>query len=90
MNEVSVYCETTDDWYGNYRIKDDQRVSNLVHVQFMKLSNDQWRCCVWGNDDFGMEFDSWLEGEAWNKFIQIIGWKYVNKEPLKALGFVSA
>lgn len=90
MRKTSVYCVTTDEWYGNYKIKDDARVSDLVKVSFLKLSDGNFRCCVWGNDDFGLEFDHPEEAVVWNLFLQVIGMAEVNQAPLRALGFIPA
>ena len=91
---VEVFKRTQDDWYGNYKIAGDQRVSDLVEVSFMNLLPDQsttnWRVCVWGNDDFGLERDFENETVAWNIFLQVIGMKLVNQQALRDLGFVAA
>lgn len=93
---VEVFKRTQDEWYGNYKIVGDQRVSDLVEVSFINLSPNvspgepNWRVCVWGNDDLGMEQDLENETEAWNIFLQVIGMDYVNRDKLLALGFVSA
>lgn len=93
---VEVFKRTQDNWYGNYRVEGDQRVSDLVEVCFLNLLPTQtpgspnWRVCVWGNDDCGMELDFENETQAWTMFLQVIGLKYVNRNSLIALGFVSA
>lgn len=88
--KVNVFKRTQDEWHGNYKIVGDARVSDLVEVSFMRLSDGNWRCCVWGNDDCGKEFDHADEATVWNIFLQVIGWQYVNQQPLKELGFVPA
>lgn len=92
-----VFKRTSDNWYGNYKIKNDARVSDLVEVSFTVTGPDprhhqgEFRVCVWGNDDCGMEKDFADDEElAWNCFLQVIGMKDVTKEKLKILGFVSA
>ena len=93
---VEVFKRTQDDWYGNYKIVGDQRVSDLVEVTFMNLlpttgpEPTNWRVCVWGNDDCGQERDFESETEAWNIFLQVIGMEFVNLQALRDLGFVSA
>ena len=92
---VDVFKRTQDDWYGNYRIVGDQRVSDLVETSFMKLEpmntgGPLWRVCVWGNDDCGVEKDFESETEAWNTFLQVIGLPFVNRSLLTAMGFASA
>lgn len=93
---VEVFKRTQDDWYGNYKIVGDQRVSDLVEVSFLNLGptlqpgQPNWRVCVWGNDDCGMERDFENETEAWVMFLQVIGLEHVNRNKLITLGFVSA
>jgi len=87
---VEVFKRTQDDWYGNYKVVGDQRVSDLVEVSFLNLMPSGWRVCVWGNDDCGLERDFESESEAWNIFLQVIGMESVNKQPLRDLGFVAA
>jgi hypothetical protein len=41
---------TSDDWYPNLP-------DGTVTVMFVELSTGQWRVCVWGGDDCGMERD---------------------------------
>lgn len=94
MQRISTFKETQDNWYGSYRLDSSymgREKPMLVEVIFNgNIGDGVWRTCVWGNDDCGMEFDSHLEAEAWNKFLQVIGMKYVNMADLVALGFISA
>ena len=97
---VSVFKETQDNWCGSYNMNDwyeGRKNIMLVEVIFNGniTVNDPtrvpvWRTCVWGNDDCGMEFDCATETEAWNKFSQVIGMKYVNMVELRNLGFIGA
>lgn len=54
-----MFRPTKENWCGNFAIAGDARWPrpNLVCVQFLKMSTGQWRVCVWGNDDIGMEKD---------------------------------
>jgi len=90
MINISVFCETQDEWYGNYKIRGDARVSDLVQVSYLPLSDGTYRCCVWGNDDMGLEFDHANQEYVWEIFVQVISQQYVNQAPLRALGFVPA
>lgn len=90
MYTVDVFKRTQDNWYGNYKIANDARVSDLVEVSFIPLEGGEWRCCVWGNDDLGWEFDHADEATVWNVFLQVIGMPFVNLQPLKDLNFVPA
>lgn len=92
---INVYKQTDDDWCGNYKVADDVRVSDLVEVSFCQTGpnppiNGDWRVCVWGNDDLGMEMDFDNETTALNMFYQVIGLDKVNMSLLKKLGFWSA
>lgn len=94
---VEVLKPTQDDWYGSYTINGGYNgVTNQMFVEVIFNGNisspdraPTWRTCVWGNDDCGMEFDCSTETEAWNKFLQVIGMKFVNRDELIKLGFVS-
>ncbi len=92
---VSVFKKTNDDWYGNF-VLDNHAKTRLVEVSFTqtgpdpKNGNGEWRVCVWGNDDCGMERDFEDESEALNCFYQVIGWDTVDFMPLKYFQFVSA
>jgi len=41
---------TSDDWFPT-------AADGTVKVSFAELSTGQWRVCVWGDDDCGMERD---------------------------------
>ena len=92
---IDVYKQTDDDWYGNYKVVDDARVSDIVKVSFCQTGpnppiNGDWRVCIWGNDDMGMEMDFDNETTALNMFYQVIGLVKVNMSLLKKLGFWNA
>lgn len=91
---INVYKKTNDDWYSNYKIKEGD---DVVQVSFTQTGPDpknfkgEFRVCVWGNDDCGMERDFGKEeATALNMFMQVIGLPSVDKIKLKELGFVSA
>ena len=95
---IEVLKPTQDDWYGSYNIEGHYNgIENQMCVEVIFNGNisapgtaPTWRTCVWGNDDCGMEFDCSTEAECWNKFLQVIGMKFVNRAELSRLGFVSA
>jgi len=92
---VDVFKRTTDDWYPSYLIQGDIRFSKLVEVSFTQTGPNppitgDWRVCVWGADDCGMERDFQDEAQAWNCFLQVIGWEQVSMQALKDIDFVSA
>lgn len=94
MKTVAVFKRTLDEWCPSYKVVyDNGQVDMFVEVSFMKLHpSNEWRVCVWGYDDCGMEkdFPPENENEAWNTFLIIIGWHYVNMQHLSKLGFVGA
>jgi len=98
--QVNVLKPTLESWHGNYTL--DGWYYGVQHQGFVEVTFcgnictydttlvPVWRTCVWGNDDCGMEFDCDTEAEAWNKFLQVIGMKFVNRAELVSLGFVTA
>ena len=91
---IQVYKKTNEDWYGNYEIKDGD---SLVKVSLTQTGPDpknykgEFRVCVWGNDDCGMELDFGAdETKALNCFLQVIGTGCVSRDHLISLGFISA
>lgn len=69
MKRIDIFKKTKDDWYPNYP-------NDMVKVSFLQLHNflqntNEWRVCVWGNDDFGLEHDFKSKKEA-EKVFEII------------------
>ena len=91
---------TDDDWYGNYKIEDVANYpdgelkgkNKLVDVSLLTLGPgaDQFRVCVWGNDDFGLEldFDSVFDAQA--MYLKLLQLEVINEYDLKQLGFKRA
>lgn len=93
MKRLDVFKLTDDDWHGSYIIKGwHNGVENpkLVTVTFTWLTDGNWRVCVWGNDDFGLERDYANENEAWEMFQLLLEQEKVNTGWLKSNGFVNA
>ena len=95
--KIQVFKRTEDLWYGSYKLAESSAADNmLVEVSFTQTGPNpdeglgEWRVCVWGNDDCGMERDFTDETAALNMFYQVIGWTYVNKDQLSNLGFIPA
>lgn len=93
MTMTRVYKETSDDWCPAYKMGK----VNLISVSMTQTGPDpkkfqgQYRVCVWGADDLGMERDfENREAEAHNVFMQVIGLPKVNIADLQQLGFVPA
>ena len=90
---LSVFKQTKDDWYPSFKIAGDVRYSDLVSVSYIELfPSGEWRVCVWGQDDMGVELDfpPHKRIEAWDVFISIIEKEYVEISFLESLGFYSA
>lgn len=90
---VEVFKHTSEDWFPSYKM--DGGRTSLVEVCFTQTGPNppiagDWRVCVWGGDDCGMERDFSSETEAWNCFLQVIGLKDVTRAALKERGFSSA
>jgi hypothetical protein len=85
--KINVFKKTKDNWCGNYKIIDNREVFDLVEVSFMQLLSGEWRVCVWGNDDFGVERDFKDQTAAFVVFQAIIQEEYVNKNTLLTCGF---
>ena len=93
--EISVFKETTDDWRGNYQTTIGLQLVNVMFTQTgpdPKNYQGEWRVCVWGDDDCGLERDyaPAEESAALHMFYQIIGWETVGMAQLIDHGFTSA
>lgn len=95
MKRITVYKETHDDWHPSYTVHgwDDLK---LVTVSFTQtgpnpdVGDGEWRVCVWGEDDCGMERDYSDKSLALAMFNKVIQWEFVDMSDLKKHGFVSA
>ena len=87
MKRRECFKNSTDNWYPCYDNK-------LVKVSFMSLGpdGDQYRVCVWGADDFGMERDFDLDRyqNAETLFTRILEMEDVTQKQLTNLGMVVA
>lgn len=89
------YKETTDDWCPSY-IRSTANYPNegpkLVEVSLLELHTGQFRVCVWGGDDLGMEkdFPADQQSQALNQFLTLLMWPNVNRDDLTTEGFVYA
>jgi len=92
MLRKCFFKETTNNWYGNFKISEDQRHvgKRYVHVSLLELNNGQFRCCVWGNDDLGMEYDSEEYKTVENLFLDIALKDVINFKDLEEMGFIDA
>lgn len=89
---ITCFVPVQEDWYGNYRIEGDARHADtrLVQVSALSLSDGNYRVCVWGNDDFGLERDFEQPGQAMVLYQLIVSRPYPTQEWLKNLDMVPA
>lgn len=90
---MRVFKLTSDDWYPSYQLKGYHKGTKdpkMVEVSHLKLTNGQYRVCVWGADDCGMDFDTNSGNKAFRVFMMILDWDVVTKAKLKEMGFVTA
>lgn len=88
---IDCFKQTFDDWYSEFRIKDDQRhQGKFVCLSLLSLSNGLHRVCVWGNDDCGFDFDTSDPIEARQLYSQLALQESIIKSHLKTLGFIPA
>lgn len=91
MIRIEIFKRTHEDWYPSYYVnKGTATEEKLLKVSFLQLSNGQYRCCVWGNDDKGMDFDTKYEAVARDLFHRLAELDSIIEEDLKLMGFVPA
>lgn len=77
--------ETKDNFCGNYG-----KNENLVEVRFCySYPNKNWRVDVWGDDDFGIIFETKDRDEALSMFNKLCEMEFIEQEELYKLGFVN-
>lgn len=82
-NKRCCMVPTTDNWYPTYD-------GGYVQVSLIPLSDGTWRCCVWGDDDFGLDFDTEDRQKATEMYELVTAMPNVVVAHLKRLGFVNA
>lgn len=78
---VDVFKRTDDDWYPSYNLEQWNKgveKQKLVEVTFCTTGanppyDGEWRVCIWGGDDCGLEKDFSDETMAWDCYLQVIG-----------------
>jgi len=75
-----IFVPTSDDWSPNFP-------NNQARLSYIgRISDGKFRVCVWGADDFGMEYDATTEGEARWLFNHLSRLD-ITRKYLKKLGF---
>lgn len=94
LERVSCFKMTDDDWYPSYKLQGYHAGTmnqKLVTVTFLQFPDGGgYRCCVWGQDDCGMDFDHEDRNLVWFTFMDVLFQEKVNKGFLKDRGFVPA
>lgn len=88
---IEMFKETLEDWHPSYILNQGTASEiKLVRVTLLgPMSDGQYRVCVWGNDDFGMDFDS-TQDACVKMYEHLCGVATIQKSALKKLGFVQA
>jgi len=88
----SVFMPTDDDWYPSYIASGDLKLVSvsLYTIPPSSIDSADYRVCVWGFDDMGMELDLETAEEARDLFLVLISKDKVNIDNLVKLGFFSA
>jgi len=90
---MRVFKLTSDDWHPSYKLNGHHKGvkgPQMVEVSHLKLTNGEYRVCVWGADDCGMDFDTKSGNKALRTFLTVISWDDVTMSGLKELGFIPA
>ena len=87
MKRSYIYKLTNDNWHKNHF---GNKVKLMYHGDITPCNvgtHRTYRVSVFGNDDFGMVFDSCIEQEVLDMFFTLSQMKVINKEDLTKLGF---
>lgn len=83
-NPICIMKITTDNWYPNYE-------NNMVKLSYIgKLRNGKFRVCVWGADDFGLDYDTNTKAKARKMFRKLQNKKILTQQNLYDLGFINS
>lgn len=74
---------TTDEWYPNFD-------GNKVELSKIPMLDGTYRVCVWGKDDFGMEYDTTELQKALDMFNHLKTQTDITTQMLTKLGFENA
>ena len=89
-----VMIQVPEDWAGNFKIADDVRYKDtrFCELSILHLHDGQWRVCIWGNDDTGMDRDFPADKfeEAHALFLHVAVTHLPKKKLFKELGFTWA
>ena len=81
---IRLMKPTTDNWSPNFE-------NNMVLVSYIgKLTDGNFRVCVWGNNDLGMEYDTKQEKNAKEMFQRLSKKNIITQKKLLKLDFIYA
>ena len=84
---VTCFKYTEDDWCPSYSTKCSDLLVNLAFFNASRKDEPVWVVRVSGADDCAIEKAFQKEKEAWQCFVEILGWDFVNMKPLQDIGF---
>lgn len=84
------WIKTNEDWHPSYEPHKYCNALNhlALRVNFYELTDGTYRCCVWGADDTGMDFDRESREEVLEMFDLILD--FTTMQELLDLGFIWA
>ena len=94
LRECALRIPTPDEWYGTY--EDGTVKVSVINLTSWNNEKPCIRVCVWGNDDFGLEKDTYFENNEEvqtffdSKVKEVNGWSIVTIKMLREMGFVGA
>lgn len=98
VKRYKVFKKTQDNWHPSFELDDGTMMVAVSLIgplgplgPLRKITKPyEYRVCVWGDDDMGMELDSTDEEVVVAAFFKVLELEFVNYDNLKAMGFVPA
>ena len=91
--KIDVFKITSDEWYPSFKLNGGEK--SLVEVSLTQTGPNpptlgEWRVCVWGEDDIGMERDFLDELSAIFCFMKVVELEDVTFDSLEQMQFKQA
>jgi len=86
MKRTEIFKNTHDNWCGNWD-GDQVKLSYHGNIEPIKTKPPVFRVSCWGNDDFGMERDFSIEGDAIEMYEMLSHKVVIDQDTLDLLGF---
>ena len=84
---INCFKHTEDDWCPSYRTQHGCQLVSVSFFDAFRKDDPVWVVRVSGRDDCAIEKSFPKENEAWQCFVEILGWEFVNMKPLQDIGF---